>query len=77
MNIEINHTPTLFFIGGAMKVYSYEEIYEVMKFIAKVVDRYGDVYLPIFERVQKELKKADRRKSNLELVREIAKIDTG
>lgn len=55
-----------------MKVYSCEKIEEVMRFMAQLVTKYGEVYLPLFERMQTELKLAEQRKSSLDLARQIA-----
>ncbi len=43
-----------------------------MKIAAKIIALYGDVYLPIFERLQSELEKAARRKKILDLANEFA-----
>lgn len=55
-----------------MRVYSYEEIYKRMKIVAKIISLYGDAYLPIFERLQSELEKAEQRKKILDLANEFA-----
>jgi len=60
-----------------MDAYSYEKILEVTTFLAMVVTKYGEVYLPLFERAQKELRQAERRKKSLELARKIAIKDVG
>lgn len=55
-----------------MNVYSYDEIYKRMKIAAKIISIYGDAYLPIFERLQSELGKAEQRKKILDLANEFA-----
>lgn len=55
-----------------MKIYSHEEIYKRMKITAKIISMYGDAYLPIFERLQSELVKAEQRKKILDLANEFA-----
>jgi hypothetical protein len=59
-----------------MKTYSYDEIYEMMIFMAKVIKRHGEIYLPIFERIQRELRKAEKRKSSLDYINQIT-LDGG
>ncbi len=58
-----------------MKVYSYEKIEEIMRFMAKVVTNYGEVYLPLFERLQTELKNIENRKSVVDFAKQIAITD--
>ena len=60
-----------------MKNYSYEKIEEIMRFMAQIVTMYGEVYLPLFERMQTELKLAKQRQSSLDLARQIAIINAG
>ena len=43
-----------------------------MTVIAKVIKLHGDVYLPIFERLQDELEKAEKRKKVIDLANQIA-----
>lgn len=40
---------------------------------AKVVAEYGDTYLPIFERLEKELKEAEKKQSSIDRALKIAK----
>ena len=40
---------------------------------AKVVAEYGDTYLPIFERLEKELKEAEKKQSAIDRALKIAK----
>jgi len=56
-----------------MKVYSYDEIFDAVQYMARIVTLYGDRFLPIFERLQEELKKAEQRKISLDLAKQIAK----
>lgn len=40
---------------------------------AKVIAEYGDTYLPIFERLEKELKEVEKKQSSIDRALKIAK----
>ncbi|MEP9374244.1 hypothetical protein [Mesorhizobium sp. KR1-2] len=46
---------------------------KVLLFAAKILVRFGDVYLPIFERAEREYKEALNRKSAIERARRIVR----
>ncbi|MES1226212.1 MAG: hypothetical protein ABUT20_62630 [Bacteroidota bacterium] len=58
--------------GWVMYIYSYDEIFEARKLAAKVVALYGDLYLPIFNRLHEELIANEQRNKLKELALEIA-----
>lgn len=45
---------------------SEEEIEDGLNVVARLIDRYGDVYWPVFERLEKELQDRKSRSSRLE-----------
>lgn len=44
---------------------SEEEIEDGLNVVARLIDRYGDVYWPVFERLEKELQDRKSRSSRL------------
>lgn len=51
---------------------SFEQIIEARKIAAKIVSLHGDMYLPLFTRLNDELQKLDERKKIKELALLIA-----
>ncbi len=52
---------------------TYQHIKDAYIKAAKIVSDYGEVYLPIFERMEKELKAAEKKQSAINRAFEIAK----
>ena len=73
--IDVPHPGLL--MGRAKKLkndeITYQDIKDAYIEAAKIVSEYGEVYLPIFERMERELKTAEKKQSAINRAFEIAK----
>ena len=58
--------------GSPNQTVSDERLSEAYKKIAQIVSEHGDAYLPIFERLHKELEERDAKKSMMSLAKSVA-----
>ena len=65
---------TILFMHGPKHDISIARLQHALKLCARIVVLHGEVYLPIFERLEKDIKALEKRKITMERIKDILRV---